>query len=138
MYIKIRSSRSEIILKIEGQQFYQKETPIKAFFCKICEIFKNTFFYRTPPLTVSEKSSIVVPNRRYLVNSYFVIEVRFNSFRGSRPDVFCETNVLRNLAEFTGKHLCQNFFFNKAAGLRPATLLKDSGTGVFLRILQNF
>ena len=25
---------------------------------------------------------------------------------------------------FTGKHLCQSLFFNKVAGLRPATLLK--------------
>ena len=32
--------------------------------------------------------------------------------------------VLRNFAKFTGKHLCQSLFFNKAAGLRPATLLK--------------
>ena len=30
-------------------------------------------------------------------------------------------------------------FFNKVAGLKPATLLKrDSGTGVFLSILRNF
>ena len=34
--------------------------------------------------------------------------------------------VLRNLAEFTGKHLCQSLFFNKLAGLRPAILLKKS------------
>ena len=32
--------------------------------------------------------------------------------------------VLRNSAKFTGKHLCQSLFFNKVAGLRPATLLK--------------
>ena len=32
--------------------------------------------------------------------------------------------VLRNFAKFTAKHLCQNLFFNKVAGLRPATLLK--------------
>ena len=32
--------------------------------------------------------------------------------------------VLRNFAKFTGKHLCQCRFFNKVAGLRPATLLK--------------
>ena len=25
--------------------------------------------------------------------------------------------VLRNFAEFTGKHLCQSLFFNKVAGL---------------------
>ena len=33
-------------------------------------------------------------------------------------------NVLRNFTKSTGKHLCQSLFFNKVAGLRPATLLK--------------
>ena len=42
--------------------------------------------------------------------------------RSSRPEVFCEKGVLRN---FT-KHLCQSLFFNKVAGLRPATLLKKN------------
>ena len=32
--------------------------------------------------------------------------------------------VLRNFTKFTGKYLCQSLFFNKVAGLRPATLLK--------------
>ena len=44
--------------------------------------------------------------------------------RSSRPEVFCKNGVLRNFAKFTGKHLCQSFFFSKTAGLRPATLLK--------------
>ena len=46
----------------------------------------------------------------------------------SRPEVFCEKGVVRNFAKFTGKHLCQAFFLNKVAGLRPqlATLLKES------------
>ena len=33
-------------------------------------------------------------------------------------------SVLRNFTKFTGKYLCQGLFFNKDAGLRPATLLK--------------
>ena len=32
--------------------------------------------------------------------------------------------VLRNSAKFTEKQLCQSLFFNKVAGLRPATLSK--------------
>ena len=32
---------------------------------------------------------------------------------------------LRNFANLTGKHLCQSLFFDKVAGLRPATLLKE-------------
>ena len=39
--------------------------------------------------------------------------------------------VLRNLTKFTGKQLYQCLFFNKVAGLRPATLLKESLAQVF-------
>ena len=34
-------------------------------------------------------------------------------FGSSRPEVFCEKLVLRNLVKFTGKHLCQILFRNK-------------------------
>ena len=47
----------------------------------------------------------------------------FNA-RSNRPKVFCKKEVLENYPKFTGKHLCQSLFFNKVAGLRPATLLK--------------
>ena len=30
----------------------------------------------------------------------------------------------KSFVKFTGKHLCQTLFFNKAAGLSPATLKK--------------
>ena len=33
--------------------------------------------------------------------------------------------VVKNLGKFTRKHLCQSLFFNKVAGLRLATLLKN-------------
>ena len=36
--------------------------------------------------------------------------------RGSRPEVFCQKDALKNFAKFTGKHPCQS--------LTPATLLK--------------
>ena len=40
--------------------------------------------------------------------------------------MFFKKGVLNIFAKFTGKHLCQSFFFNKVAGLnlRPATLFK--------------
>ena len=44
--------------------------------------------------------------------------------RSSRTEVFYKTGVLRKFAKFIGKHLCKSLFFNKVAGLRPATLLK--------------
>ena len=40
-------------------------------------------------------------------------------------DVIFKKDVLKNFATFTGKHLCQSLFFNKAAGqAKPATLFK--------------
>ena len=44
--------------------------------------------------------------------------------RSSRPEVFCKKGVLKNVAKFTGKHLCQSLLFNKVAVLMPTTLLK--------------
>ena len=57
------------------------------------------------------------PRRPYLMNHDW-------RNRSSRTDVFCKKGVLRNFAKFIEKHLCQSLFFNKAAGLRPAILLK--------------
>ena len=45
-------------------------------------------------------------------------------FRSSHQRCSVRKAVLRNFTKFTGKHLCQSLFFNKVAGLRPATLLK--------------
>ena len=50
--------------------------------------------------------------------------------RSSRSEVFCKRDALRNFAKFTGKHLWQSLFLNKAAIILslifswPATLLK--------------
>ena len=44
--------------------------------------------------------------------------------RSSHRTCSIKKGDLRNFAKFTGKHLCQSPFFNKVAGLRPATLLK--------------
>ena len=46
--------------KVTGLQacnFIKKETPMQVFFCEICEIFKNTFFHRTPLVVTSAKRS---------------------------------------------------------------------------------
>ena len=46
------------------------------------------------------------------------------NIRSSSPEVFCRKGVPKNFEKFTGKYLRQSLFFNKFAGLRPATLLK--------------
>ena len=49
-----------------------------------------------------------------------------------------EMGILKNVAIFTGKHLCWDLFLIKLQDCRAATLLKrDSNTIDFLRILQN-
>ena len=50
-------------------------------------------------------------------------------FRSSHQRCSVRKGVLRNFANFTGKHLCQSLYFNK---------IRESGTGVFLWILRNF
>ena len=63
------------------------------------------------------------------IQIYFAV----STSRNSCPEVFCKKGVLRNIAKFTGKHLCQGLFFNTVASLSPVTLLKkDSGTHAFL------
>ena len=47
-----------------------------------------------------------------------------NKLQKQPLEVFCKKGVLRNFVKFTEKHLRQSLFFNKVAGLRPATLLK--------------
>ena len=53
--------------------------------------------------------------------------------RSSQQKCSMKKLVLRNFTKFTWKHLCQNLFFNKFAGLRPATLLKTSLAQMFHR-----
>ena len=60
----------------------------------------------------------------FYIKSINAIFLMINIGRSSRPELFCKKGVLRNFTKFTGKHLCQGLFFNKVAGLRPATLLK--------------
>ena len=35
--------------------FIKKDTPTQVFSCEFCEIFKSTFFYRTPPVAASKE-----------------------------------------------------------------------------------
>ena len=52
-------------------------------------------------------------------------------YRSSRPDVFCKKDVLRNFGKFTGKHLCQNLYFNQVAGLTCNFIKIETLTQVF-------
>ena len=58
--------------------------------------------------------------------------------RSSHRRCSSKKGVLKNIANFTGKHPRQSLFFNKAAGLSLQLYQKrNSDTGVFLWILRN-
>ena len=40
-------------LQAQNLPFFLKRVATQVFSCGVYEIFKNTFFYRTPPVTVS-------------------------------------------------------------------------------------
>ena len=43
--------------------------------------------------------------------------MQYKILRSSRPEVLREKGILRNFTKFRGKHLSQNLFFNKVAGI---------------------
>ena len=115
-----RSSRAVVFCKKAVLKNFAKLCQI-IFFLWILQIFYRTppyrifcnLFYRTAPVAAS----------------LYTIKSRSSPWRCS-----VRKGVLRNLAKFTGKHLCeslylnkvvgQSLYFNKVAGLRPPTLLK--------------
>ena len=87
------------------QPFVKKLTTVKTLREK--DLTKEHFFFRNSKLRNRMGSS-----------------KKQSKNRSSRPVVFYKKGVLRNFTKFTRRQLCQSPFFNKVAGLRPATLLK--------------
>ena len=42
-----------------GLNFIKKETLVQVFSCEFCEIFKNTYFYRRPPVAASYMNNLI-------------------------------------------------------------------------------
>ena len=62
-------------------------------------------------------------------NPVKVLRCSFNRFcetRYAEAATSVKKSVPRYFAKFIGKYLCQSLFFNKVAGLRPATLIQKS------------
>ena len=47
------------------------------------------------------------------------------------PEVLCKKSALRNFAKFTGKHLCQNLFFDKVVDVACNFIKKETLAQVF-------
>ena len=80
--------RPAVLLKETPQslKLYKKETQTQVFSCEICEIFKNTFFYGTPPIAASEYTQRCIHNPiKHLIWS-FIVDVRqgFKCTTGTR------------------------------------------------------
>ena len=114
---------------------YKKGTLAQVFSCEFCEISRNNFSYRTPPVAASvylRKRNIVslIYCNKLILKVTKITKIKNNRWRRSIKKV-----VLNNFKKFTGS-TCQSIL-NKVARVNPATLLKrDFGTCVFLRILR--
>ena len=53
--------------------FIKKETLAQVFSCEFCEIFKNTFYYRTPPVAASAMTVFKVVNGK---SKYSLLKTR--------------------------------------------------------------
>ena len=58
----------------------------------------------------------ITPTERIIILSVWETATRRFSIR---------KGIIDNFTKFTWQHLCQGLFFNKVAGLRPTTLLKQ-------------
>ena len=70
-----------------------------------------------------KKIIFILENIAFLLKHHFDWHPRKGP-RSSHQRCSTRNSVLRNFAKITGKNMCQILFFNKATGLRPATLLK--------------
>ena len=50
-------------------QLYLKMSPTQVFSCEYCEIFKNSFFYRTPQVTDSVLWTITILNYNHALEN---------------------------------------------------------------------
>ena len=77
-----------------------------------------------------------VSRRKNLVVRHNRVAKYLKKIQKQSPEVFCKKGVLKNFANFTGKHPCWNIFYNQVAGLQPAGFLKKdsnaSNTSAFL------
>ena len=53
------------------------------------------------------------------------------------PEVFCKNGVLRNFAKFSGKHLCESLFFNKACNFIKKETQAQAFSCEFCKISKN-
>ena len=76
--------------------------------------------------SISKNLKICARSKNFLIprSQREIMKNHQAQIRSSHQRCSMKKGGLRNFTKFTGKHLCQSLFFNKVAGLRPATLFK--------------
>ena len=125
------------------------ETCIICFVCCVWNISKviiiqfNIFGFPFPTFKFSDNCNYydVDEEKKYLQDrNSGKFSFLHSLFRSNHQRCSIKKGVLRNFEKITGKHLCQRLLFNKVAGLRPTTSLKNRlWHGYFLKtpFLQN-
>ena len=100
-------------------------------------LLKVNYEYERRNCGICSKLTVKTPEQSQLTPlRYLLVLIKF---RSSHLRCYIKKAVLKNFAIFTWKHVCWSLFLIKLPDFRPATSLeRDSNTGVFLWILQNF
>ena len=84
--------RQSFFLQPEAYNFIKKETLAHVFSCEFCDISKNIFFYRTPPVaaykvrknfayeTYSEKKGLYMKSKQLPLIEKCILSIQFRSF----------------------------------------------------------
>ena len=86
----------------------------------------NYFRWTPECLNVNVWFNVIESKKRMVLPLFLLLCTLLISgkFRSSRPEVFGIKSVLESFPKFIRKCLRQSLFFNKVAGLRPATLFE--------------
>ena len=127
----------------EACNFIKKETLTQVFSCEFCEVFKNTFFHRTPPAASvyeMQHRSEMGYSRNMIWKKMFMRlpEFRMQNFYLTKP-----YKVLSSIQQKLGNHRSNHRRLSIKKGVlknfRSATLFKkESNTTLFQWILGNF
>ena len=98
----------------------QNQLPIDTTPLKIYSVVVNILFIEMKFFLILFRNSgdCIAQKMKLAIQDFFI------KFRSRHRRCYVKKVVLRNFAKFTGKSRCQSLFFDKFAGLRPATLFK--------------
>ena len=89
------------------------------------QIYKQTSstFYTSNDVSRRKNLLVLITELR---NSYLITLLK--RYRSSHRRCSVKKGVLKNFANFTGKHPCWSLFFNEVAGFQPASFLKKDSS----------